>query len=172
MVLNADSATQYWSKTLLDQVVCKPVIGDGLLYVAGLDQYLWAYDLAGGRTQWSVLTDAPLTSSPTLIGDRLYQQIPGTGLSCFNAAPMDRPGGEQHWVSSRVTGNVVHERRGDLFAWDMQNKRLQIVEANRGGLKKTIDLPQVDYFLVGGPSNNEIFAASKDGRVVHLSPRN
>jgi outer membrane protein assembly factor BamB len=172
MVLNADTATQYWSKTLLEQVVCKPVIGDGLLYVAGRDQYLWAYDLATGRTQWSVLTTAPLTSSPTLVGDRLYQQIPGAGLTCFNAAPVDRPGGEQFWQNHRVAGSVIMERRGDLFVWDAATKTLQIVEANRGGIKKTIDLPQVEYFVVGGESGNEIFGASKDGRVVHLSPRN
>ena len=97
---------------LLDQVACKPVIGDGLLYVAGLDQYLWAYDLNSGRTQWSVLTTAPLTASPTLVGDRLYQQIPGAGLTCFNAAPLDRPGGEQFWQAAAVTGSVVHADGG------------------------------------------------------------
>jgi hypothetical protein len=147
------------------------VIGEGMLYVAGQDQYLWGYDLASGRTQWSVFTSAPLTDSPTLIGERIYQQIPGAGLSCFNAIPIDQPGGEKFWESDKVTGNVLLERRGDLFVWDADARKLQIVEANRGGIKDTLDLSQVDFLMLGGEGGNEIFTASRDGRVERLSPR-
>jgi hypothetical protein len=76
------------------------------------------------------------------------------------------------WQTSGVTGNVLLERRGELFVWDGLTRRLQIIEANRGGLKSTIELPQVDFLLVGGPTGAELFAGSKDGRVQHLSPLN
>jgi outer membrane protein assembly factor BamB len=95
VVLNAANARRLWGKKLLEPVVCKPVIGEGMLYVAGQDQYLWGYDLA----------------------------------------------------------------------------KLQIVEANRGGIKDTLDLSQVDFLMLGGEGGNEIFAASRDGRVERLSPR-
>jgi outer membrane protein assembly factor BamB len=172
VVLNAANARRLWGKKLLEPVVCKPVIGEGMLYVAGQDQYLWGYDLASGRTQWSVFTSAPLTDSPTLIGERVYQQIPGAGLWCFNANPIDQPGGEKFWQSDKVTGNVLLERRGDLFVWDADAKKLQIIEANRGGIKDTLDLSQVDFLMLGGEGGNDIFVASRDGRVERLSPRN
>lgn len=171
-VLNAESATQYWNKMLLNPVECRPVIGDDLLYVAATDQYLWAFDLRSGRTDWKALTEAPLTTSPTLIGDRLYQQIPGTGLACYNAMPIDLPGGERFWINDKVTGVVVYERRGNLFAWDPATKRMVILDAMRGLTQHKLDLPQVQFLFLGGEKREDIIVASNDGRVVRLTPRN
>lgn len=172
IVLNAETASQYWSKRLLNPAVSKPVIGDDMLYVAATDQYLWAFELATGRTAWKVLCEAPLISSPTLVADRIYQLIPGNGLSCFNAIPVDLPGGELLWSNDKVTGNVILERRGDLFAWDTETKRMMVLDARRGSTKTRLDLPQADYLFTGGEKNEDLFAASKDGRVVRLVPRN
>lgn len=171
IMLNAATATQIWSHRLLDPVVCKPVIGEDMVYVAGTDQTLYGYDLRSGRMLWHVLTESPLTSSPTLAGDKLYQQIPDHGLACYNAVPVDLPGGEFFWRNDKVTGNVILERKGDLFAWDAQTKRLAIVESTRGLSKSNLDLPQADFLIIGGASGDEIYAANKDGRVVRLVPR-
>ena len=53
---------------------------DGVLYVAGQDQYIHAMDLGNGRVLWRTLFDTPLSESPTVIGDRVYQQVPSQGL--------------------------------------------------------------------------------------------
>ncbi len=172
LVLNPETATQYWSKRLLAPAVCKPVIGDDMLYVAATDQYLWGFDLATGRASWKYLCDAPLTASPTLVGDRIFQQIPGKGLSCFNAIPVDLPGGELLWTNEKVTGNVILARRGDLYAWDTETKRLMVLDEKRGLTKARMDLPQADFMFTGGEKGEDLFAGCKDGRVVRLVPRN
>jgi hypothetical protein len=172
VVLDAGSATKVWDKRLLDAVVCKPVFSDEALYVAGQDQYLWAFDIGTGRTLWKVLQEAPLTSSPTLIGDRLYQQVPGSGLACYNALPIDSPGGEFLWRNDGVTGNVILERRGELFAWDPASKNLSMLETSRGLTKKNFICDQAEFLIVGGETKEDLFAASKDGRVVRLVSRN
>ncbi|MEE8131417.1 MAG: PQQ-binding-like beta-propeller repeat protein, partial [Vicinamibacterales bacterium] len=60
MVLDAPSASGIWDKRLLNEVVAEPTTGHGLLYIAGTDQYVWAIDLATGRTSWKYLAEAPV----------------------------------------------------------------------------------------------------------------
>ena len=172
VVLNAASASQLWNTRLLDQIVAPAAVGNGVVYVAGMDQYLWAFDINSGRRLWKVLTDSPLTQPPTLIGDRVYQQMPHQGLACFNALPQDTPGGERIWTAEGAKGNVLFQRKDNLFAWDGPSQRMTVLEAKRGGIGGTVELPQVRHLTVSGENNNDIYAASNDGRVVRLVPRN
>jgi outer membrane protein assembly factor BamB len=171
MVLNASDASQVWGAQLLDAISAAPAVGNGAVYVAGLDQYLRAFDLSSGRGLWKVLSESQLTDSPTLIGDRVYQQIPGQGMLCFSAMPQDSPGGEMLWQSVDVKGNVITQRRNELIVWDSQRKRLTLVDATRGSLIKTMDLPQAAQIIVAGENNTDLYAASNDGRIVRLIPR-
>lgn len=171
-VLNATDARQLWSKKLLAPVVAQPAVSEGSVFVAGTDQYLSAYDLGNGRRLWWVLTDSQLTDSPTVIGDRVYQRIPRHGLFCYAAHPPDAPAEQLIWKSPEVDGNVIHQRRSELFVWNKDAKRLTLADANRGSAIKTLNLPAVRQLALGGEKNDEIFAISDDGRVVRLVPRN
>ncbi|MEE9131874.1 MAG: PQQ-binding-like beta-propeller repeat protein, partial [Phycisphaerales bacterium] len=72
MVLDVGSASQIWSKKLLDVVTAPPAAGSRQVYVAGQDQHLWAFDLNTGRNTWRYLTEDPLTEGPVLLGDQVY----------------------------------------------------------------------------------------------------
>src|SRR6185503_13584029 len=86
MVINAGAATKVWDTKLLAPVVTPPVASDSMVYFASTDQHLYAFDLiGGGPPRWKSLTGSPLTQSPALIDDRVYQQIPGEGLACYDA---------------------------------------------------------------------------------------
>ena len=172
MVLNAGEASQVWGAQLLDEITAPPAIGNGAVYVAGLDQYLRAFDLASGRTLWKVLNESALTESPTVIGDRVFQHIPGEGLVCFNATPLDSPGGERLWQAADAKGNAITQRRNEVLVWDAKLRRLTVVDVARGSLIKTLDLPQAARVIVAGENNSDLYAASDDGRIVRLIPRN
>ncbi len=172
MVLDAATTHQLWGKYLLAPVVAPPVAGDGAAFVAGQDQYLWAFDLHTGRNTWKVLMESPLTDSPTLIGDRVYQNVPRKGLYCFLAQPEDTPGGKLIWNSPKVDASVILQRNSQLFAWNAAAKRMTIVDATRGAIVKSIEYPSVKKLVVGGEHNDEFYAVSDDGRVVRLVPRN
>jgi len=171
MVLNAATATQYWSKRLLDKVVAAPAADQNAVYVASTDQHLWAYDISSGRNLWRVLTESPLTDSPTLIGNRVYQQIPSEGLVCFNAMPLDSPGGERIWASKGLKGNVITKRRDDVLVWDAPAQKLHFLESKRGAITKTIDLPQANRLIVAGKDLTDLYAVNNDGRLVRLVSR-
>ncbi len=174
MALNPANTGMFWSKRLLSPVIAQPAAGNGVLYVAGQDQYIHALDLGNGRTLWRTLFDTPLSQSPTLIGDRVYQQVPSQGLVSFEAQPADTPGGKIIWKAPDVHGNVILQRRNDLFAWDAAARTLQIVDKAHGSVVTTLKLPKVKFLIVpGGPDSKtgDIFAAGDDGRVVRLVPR-
>ncbi len=171
MVLEAQSAAGIWDRKLLDEVVVPPVAGHGLVYLSGLDQHVWAFELSTGRRAWRHLTEAPLTDRAALIGDHLYQQVPTIGLVCFDARPVNAPGGVVLWTASGVSGNVVGEFGKRLDVWDGRQKRLSVVEAASGTLVREIDLPQVTHLVTDEAKPGELYAASDDGRVIRLVPR-
>jgi outer membrane protein assembly factor BamB len=171
MVLSASYASQLWSRRLLDAIVAQPAVGNGIVYVAGLDQHIWAFDMNTGRRMWRYLTESPLSEPPVLIGERLYQQVPTEGLVCFNAVPLDSPGGEVIWTAD-ATGSVIGQRRDNLLVWDGAARRLALVGAAQGAVRDTLDLPDAHHLLASRLTEGELFAASEDGRVIRALPRN
>ena len=173
MVLLAKSATQLWSRKLLDRVVAAPVAGMGVLYVADLNHTLWAFDLDEQRSAlWRYLTESPLTESPVLMGDRVYQHIPTEGLVCFEARPVDSPGGKVIWRCAESEGNVMFQRGNELYVWNDPARRMEIVDATYGSLIRTLDLPRASQLLTTDFGGSELYAAGADGRVIRLEPRN
>ncbi len=171
MVLDASSAGRIWSKRLLNAIEAPPTTGGGVLYIAGLDQYVWAIDVATGRTLWKFLSESPLKQPPVLIGAQLYQQIPGKGLYCFAAKPVDAPGGEVLWTAAAVRGNVVGSLGNRVLVWDADGRQLTVVDAERGGVISAVRLPSVRHLQMSDRRGGEVFVAGDDGRVSRLVPR-
>jgi outer membrane protein assembly factor BamB len=172
MALNASAAAQLWSKRLLDEIVAAPVVGNGAVFVAGMDQSLWALELGNGRNIWRYRTESPLSSAPTLIEDRVYQFVPGKGLVCLEAVPLDAPAGEVIWESPDVTGRVIVDRRDTLLVWDETRRTLALVSGGSGTVINKISLPGVRHLEATNLEGGELFAAGDDGRVIHLVWRN
>lgn len=172
MALNAESATQLWSKKLLDEIVAPPVVGDGAVFVAGTDQSLWAFELGNGRGIWRYRTESPLTEPPTKLGDRVYQFVPGQGLVCLEAVPLDLPAGRVIWKAADVSGRVITKRRETLLVWDAAKRTLTTVAAGSGHLMKSVALPGVRHLESTSLDNGELFAAGDDGRIIHLVWKN
>jgi outer membrane protein assembly factor BamB len=171
MVLDAGSATAMWEKRLLSGVEASPVASEDLLYIAGLDQYVWALNLQTGRTAWRYLSEAPLTCPPALVDDRLYQHIPTEGLVCFAARPADAPGGRIIWSTPGVRGQVIGKHGTRLMVWDDTEARMSLIDAERGAVMNTVDLPKVRHLVMSRTESGDLYAAGNDGRVIRLVPR-
>lgn len=171
MVLNAGSASQIWSKKLLDVVTAPPAAGSRQVYVAGQDQHLWAFDLNTGRNTWRYLTEDPLSDGPVLLGDQVYQQIPSEGLVCFEAEPLDAPDGVVVWKAPKVGGSVIGRIGGNLLVWDQKQHRLELVTADQGAAALSLQVPRIKFLLTDNHQSTDLFAAGDDGSVVRLVPR-
>jgi len=171
MVLDAGSGTALWEKRLLSGVEAEPTAGDDLLYIAGLDQYVWALDLHTGRTAWRYLSEARLVCPPALVDDRLYQHIPTEGLVCFEARPSDAPGGKIIWTTPGVQGRVIGKHRNRLLLWDEHKPRITLLDDERGAVAATVDLPGVRHLVMDEAEAGDLYAAGDDGQVIRLVPR-
>jgi hypothetical protein len=176
-VLRAGSGVMAWEKKLLSPVVTQPAVisraadGAAAVYVAGLDQHLWAYDLYSGRNLWRYLTESALTDPPVAIGNRVYQHVESEGLVCLDAFPPDEFGGRAIWTTPGVRGRVIAARGDRLLVWDGRGKRLSIVEQARGARTAQLELAQATHLLSPAIDGRELYAASADGRVTRLVPR-
>ncbi|HWB18880.1 MAG TPA: hypothetical protein VG711_01150, partial [Phycisphaerales bacterium] len=109
--------------------------------------------------------------NPTLIGDRIYQQIPKRGLACYNSVPQDSPGGQKIWFADDVHANIVTSLRDMLIAWNADTRKVNIIDARRGTIVKTIDLPAVAKLWATATKDGDLYASSDDGRIERLVPR-
>ncbi len=172
MVLDAGTTQQLWNKRLLNYITARPAVGLGNVYIAGLDQHLWALDIDTGYQAWRYLTRSPLTDSPVIVGERVYQQIPADGLVCFEARPIDSPDGVILWTAESVKGNVIARLKSNLLVWDDDKREMDVIDIAYGSVAKHISIPSAQYVLGSLGGNGDVIAASEDGRVVRLVPRN
>lgn len=173
MNLRARSATQVWSAKALGPIVAPPVAGNGAVYVASLDQHLRAYELSEARSPlWQYLTESPLAEGPVLIRDRVYQQVADEGLVCFNALPLDRPGGEVLWRAGDAAGSVLTRMDDTLLTWDAAGRRIQLVDDRLGAVIRNLDMPRIDEIIATDVEEGDLYATGTDGRIIRLVPRN
>jgi outer membrane protein assembly factor BamB len=169
-VLSAPHASTIWRKKLLAPVEAQPAIGQDTLFVASLDQHLYAFNLADGRTLWRYLTESPLNEPPVIIDDRVYQQVPGEGLVCLTARPNSDFDGNVIWTSPDARGNVIGEHGVRLMLWDDDARTLTTVDRNKGYVMDTIALPGVKHLHCTDVKSGDLYAAGDDGRLAHLVP--
>ncbi len=174
------SVRKLWETKLLNSVEApvtsaKVTTADGnsrtLVLIAGTDQYLRAIDLETGYPTWKVLTQSPLTDSPTPLGNAVYQRIPNVGLAKFKA-DTNAIAGEQIWLKPEIKGNVITtNRKGHLIVWDNKSRQLQIIDQMLGGVVSTIELPQFNSLFTDSNEEGTLYAITDEQYIVCLSPR-
>ncbi|MFK7958929.1 MAG: PQQ-binding-like beta-propeller repeat protein [Phycisphaerales bacterium] len=170
--LRGFDASRVWRKSALDDIVAPPAAGGGMAYASSLDQHIRAWPLGEDRRvpSWEYLTPAALVDGPTIVGNTVYQRVPGNGLFAFEARPADRPGGVLRWSASDVDGNVLGRRGDQLLVWNADRQELLMVDERVGAITERIELPGVTTIAVDGVDDADIFLGGTDGRVLRLVP--
>lgn len=171
MAMDAASTRRVWERQLVDGVAAMPAAGDGLLFVAGTDQHLWAFDMGSGRTVWSYFTESPLTTPPTVVGDSVLQFVPGEGLVCLQANPTDRISGVVRWRNPEGRGVVIGTHRGRVLLWEAPTRTLRGVELATGRTAFAIELPRVDAIAPEGGEGGGLLLFRGDGTIIRLLPQ-
>lgn len=169
--LDAGTGALLWSKKLLDSLGASPVCSDDYVYVSGLDQHLRCLAIGNnGRTLWTALLKAPLHASATLIGDVVYQQVPGTGLTAWEATPANAPDGVHRWTAADVTGSVLSTYGNKLLTWQLQNGALATISPTTGSIDVKLDLPLGTRVQTTAIDRGRIFVITPNGRIESLIP--
>lgn len=141
-----------------------PVADGQRMYVASLDQSLYAFDAATGEQVWRYRTAAPLDRQPTLHDGRLYIELPGEGLTAFDAAR-----GQIVWANEEITGTVIGLSEGDLLVWN--GREAAIVDPDRGDVIERVALPGVQRLELDQFAGGNLYAVSDGGLIAKFVPR-
>jgi len=164
--------SRLWSAAARDPFDATPAIDENAIYVAGLDQSVWAFRLGDGKFIWRFPCQRPLIDDPKLIDGILYQAEPGRGLHAIDART-----GVARWTCTDVQGGTVLARKnGQLIIWDRDDAPnslgstfYRILERD-GSLLGSARCPKISVAASDHIENGTIYAMSAAGRIIKLIP--
>lgn len=149
---------------LLGGVTGRPTTDGNRLFVASLDQSLYAFAPGTPRPLWRVRTDRPLTDAPVYHDGRVYLNVPGQGLTAFDANT-----GAQRWNEPKINGTVISVQGRDLIVWN--GKTLARVATRDGAILEQGDIPGVADLITDRFVDGNLYAAHPSGGVTRFQPR-
>jgi outer membrane protein assembly factor BamB len=136
-----------------------PVSNGRLMFIASLDQSLYAFAPRGAQQVWRYRTSAPLRVQPTAFKDRVYCAIPELGLTAFDANT-----GKVLWSIKDFSGVIVASNKGGLLGFDGTSGVL--INPSRGDVIERIKLPGVASLQTDTFENGNLYAISTSGVVA------
>jgi len=162
--LDAQSGSLLGQNRIYGGLDTNPVDNESLMFVASVDQSIYAFSPVGATLVWRYRTAAPLRTQPTVNGDRLYCAIPGRGLTAFEANT-----GEVLWECKDFGGTVVGINKDRLVVWD--GTEAALVDPARGDVLERAKLPGVSILKPDKFVDGNLYAVSRSGVVAKFQPR-
>jgi outer membrane protein assembly factor BamB len=164
LMIDALSGARVGSNRIFAGVATSPVASDSMLYVASLDQSIYAFDPNGGRRVWRYRTNRPLRQQPVYHDGTLYCGLEGEGLYAFDSA-----NGDVQWVAKDVTGTVLGITKGRLIVWN--GSEATIIDPQRGDVIDRVPLDHVAGLSLDGFEGGDMYMVTDLGLVLKLVPR-
>lgn len=140
-----------------------PIADDQRMYVAGLDQSLWAF-APTGQLAWRFRTPAALTVQPSVHDNVVYCDIPGSGLTAFDAST-----GSVLWLAKDTSGTVIAHRNGRLLAWD--GKAMTTLDPRDGSVVERFEVPGIQRIQTDHFTDGMLYLVSTRGVVARMITR-
>lgn len=144
-------------------VATEPVSDGNLMFLASLDQSLYAVSPAG-VVAWRHRTSQPLTVQPAVVGNTVYCTTADEGFTAFDAAT-----GKIRWSTNEVSGMVLGTRKGRLVVWN--GTVLTLVDAQRGTVVERADLPGLTKVVFDTFDDGNLYAVNAAGVVGRFLPK-
>ncbi len=160
---DAGTGSLVGSNKIYRGTVTAPVAGDDAMFVASLDQSVYAFR-PDGQLLWQYRTPVPLRQQPALRGRALYVGVDGVGLVALGVGR-----GEVFWTAKGVKGTVIGAIKNRLIVWD--GKTATLLDADRGDVVSKADLPGVRMLVLDEPEDGNLYAVSNSSVVVKFVPR-
>lgn len=164
LFLDAASGSRIGETAIYDGAGANPAASDGLLFVASLDQSLYAFAPGAIRPVWRKRTNAPLREAPVHHNGVVYCTLPDQGLTAFEANT-----GKELWSRPDVRGRPVAERGGRLVVWT--RGEAVMIDTPRGDILDRVPLPGVVRLVPDAFVDGNLYAVGEKGVVVKFLPR-
>lgn len=142
------------------------LVTDGVgLYVASLDQSIYAFDITDGFRFWRIRSGAPVTVQHTLHDGVLYATTRDNGLSAIDSAT-----GEAVWNTPDIGGWVLTVLEGrELIVWS--GREMLSVDKERGDVLARVPLSGVSGIRTDSITDGNIYVITYEGGVARFSLR-
>ncbi len=135
-----------------------------LIFVASLDQSIYAFDAITAQKVWQHRTSQPLSWSPVCIGARLYCHTADLGLTCFDAGT-----GRVIWNNENVRGSVIGTRKNDLLVWN--GTEMVLLEPDQGATVARAALPNIRKVTFDRFDDGNLYITNRAGVVGRFVPK-
>lgn len=149
-----------------------PVTDGELMFVASLDQSIYAFSPADSTWLWRYRTDAPLKTQPAWHGGVLYVHVDSEGLVAFDVSRAARDAnrfGARLWANNSVSGEVVAVRSDELVVWDGEHATL--IDRVAGDVLSRVALPRITRLIASDFVDGDLYALADNGLLAKFSPR-
>jgi len=148
---------------IFDGLDTNPVSEGDRMFIAGLDQSLWAFE-STGQLAWRFRTPAPLTVQPTVFDNVVYCEIPGSGLTAFDAGT-----GSVLWLAKDTSGTVIGIRSERLVVWN--GTTITTLDQRDGAVVDRFDVPGIQRVVCDQFTDGVLYLVSTRGVVARLMAR-
>ncbi len=149
-----------WKFSTKDSIEGAPAIVDGCVYVGSYDEYLYALDLADGKSKWKYKC-GPIKASPAVRQGRIYVGNADGVFHCVDAAK-----GEKCWTfetEGEITSGANFH--GDLILFGSHDETLYCL--TKDGKEKWKFKTQGPVYGSAAAANGKTFVAGCDS-MVHV----
>jgi outer membrane protein assembly factor BamB len=167
MIVDAATGTMNGVGKTWGDAGARPAAGDGAVFVASLDQSLYAFNVDGGGQRWRIRTQEPINRAPAYFRGAVYVHVPGTGMVAVNSGT-----GNQLWKNGAIAGDVFAARKGNLIAWDKESGTATLIDAANGDIISTVKLPNVGKIVTSAFADGDWYVVSARGEVSKFTPKN
>lgn len=153
--ITGSAASQYRT---FGGLACNPAASDSRLFVASLDQSIYAFDVFGTQPAWRKRTDSALRTTPTYHDGKLYVEVPSSGLLCLDAKT-----GRDLWAAKGVSGTVIASSRGKLLVWN--GSEAVTLDPSNGDVVERAALPGLVALKPDRFTDGNLYAVTPSGAV-------
>lgn len=162
IILNAlEGVSSGRRTTLFDGVSTSVVADNGQIYIAGLDQSVWAYNIETGRRVWRHRTESRLDQQPLVSDGVVVVYAEREGL-----LGLDARSGDVLWTQSDAPGHAVAARGSAVYIWN--GTTLRVVSLRDGSVRSQVELPGIVQFVDG--ENGILYVVDVAGVVSKFEP--
>jgi outer membrane protein assembly factor BamB len=140
-----------------------PVASDRRLFVASLDQSIYAFDRESGDRTWRVRTESRIRAQPTHHDGRVYIALEREGL-----VALDGTTGDTAWSNAEVKGVAIGVRSGSLLVRD--GDTIHRLRLDSGQTVESISFPGIHALATETFTDGPIFTIDKRGLVQKFVP--
>src|SRR5262249_36739134 len=137
------------------------------VYVASTDSKLYCLDRASGKIKWQYFGGAPLRTAPVVIGETVYQAVPGVGVAAIDKTTGDYDR-KPRWLV-RGTTQFLSEDANNAYLRTNDNL---IVAVNKKTGEQKFHSTRQDLRLFATSERNDgiVFTAAINGDVYAIRP--